>query len=180
MPRTPGEVSYWQVGSGQGDREYSREFLDYGIAAVGDSGTMKKVRNGDIVVLRKGVKEIIAVGKVTEYKGQFKGCADAEDEGKGWLWDFDGWELPAYCYVEWRKLNKPEQIDGRMARCPICKIDQPEIRERAARILNEDPYPSRRDGPSPTRKIEDEEIQDLLGRNGLDECCQVQAHNSLM
>ncbi len=164
MPRMLGGVSSWQVGSGQGDRGCIRGFLDYRIAAVVDSETMEKVREGDIVVLRQGTRRIVAAGRASRHEGAVTGLAG--EERKSWLKDFDGWDLPAYCYVEWRKPNKPEQISGRMARYPICKIHQPEIRERATRTLDEDPYPSRRDGPSSTRKIEDEEIQDLLGRNG--------------
>lgn len=160
-------MNYWQIGSGQGDRKYIREFLDYGIAAVGgDSDTMKDVKENDIVVLRDGARKIAAVGKVIKHEGEFKGLAS--DENKSWLKDFDGWDLPAYCYVEWREPPQPEMTSGRMARQPICKLHQPDVRERAMRILDGDPYPSNYDGPSPTRKIEDGQIQELLNRSGID------------
>lgn len=162
-------MNYWQIGTGKEDRNYSQEFLDYGIAAVGrgEKEIMEKVRENDVIVLKKGVKKIIAVGKVVEHEGKYKGFADAEDEDKDWLLDFDGWELPAYCYVEWRK-HEPEQINGRMARYTMCKVGQAEVRERADQILNEKPsYPSKRGGPSWTPKLRDEEIEGFLRQKGL-------------
>lgn len=164
-------MNYWQIGTGKEDRDYSQEFLSYGIAAVGrgEKEIMEKVREDDVVVLRKGVKKIVAVGIVVQHEGKYKGCADAEDEDKDWLLDFDGWELPAYCYVEWRKpTDEPEQINSRMARYTMCKVGQPEIREHADRILNENPpYLSKRDGPSPTQKVAYKEIEDFLRQKGL-------------
>src|SRR5215210_445194 len=106
---------------------------------------------------REMSKKIVAVGKVVEHGGKCVGFADAEDEDKYWLRDFDGWELPAYCYVEWRRpTDKLEQINGRMARYTMCKVGQSEIRERATRILNQKPHPSKRGGPSPTQRLTDE------------------------
>src|SRR4051794_15582119 len=123
---------------------------------------MKKVEKVDVVILRKGLKKIAAVGIVVEHEGERVGFADAEDEDKEWLLDFDGWELPAYCYVEWRKPDESEQVNGHVARSTRCKLNQAEIQECADQILNENwPCPSKHDGPSPTQTITDKEIENF-------------------
>jgi hypothetical protein len=158
-------VNYWQIGSGAGDREYWQECLDFGMAFVGHKETMEKVRKDDIVVMRKGAKEIVAVGKVIEHQGESVGFAD---EDKNWLRDFDGWDLPAYCYVEWHKPPDPLQVREQLAQRAICRLNKPGIRECADQILSENPpYPSERGGPPPTQRVTDEEIEDFLGQKGL-------------
>jgi hypothetical protein len=58
------EVGYWQNGSGQGERDYSLECLDYGIAFVGEQfrEDIERIRVGDRKILRRGTAKIVAVG----------------------------------------------------------------------------------------------------------------------
>jgi hypothetical protein len=66
------EVGYWQNGSGQGERDYSLECLDYGIAFVGEQfrEDIERIRVGDRKILRRGTAKIVAVGGATEHKGR--------------------------------------------------------------------------------------------------------------
>lgn len=75
MPRTPSVVSYWQVGSGQGARDYSQECLDYGLAFVGEryEDEIRKIEDGDVVVLRDGTRKIVAVGRAISHGGEVTG-----------------------------------------------------------------------------------------------------------
>lgn len=67
---------------------------------------MAGVEPGDRVILKRGMGEIVAVGEVVARDGAFRGdAAEAEGRGDGsksWLRDFDGWDLRAWCYVDWR------------------------------------------------------------------------------
>lgn len=164
----PTEERYWQIGSGQGERDYSRECLEYGIAFVGERyrEDIERIRVGDRVVLRRGTAKIVAVGKATEHKGRVSGFADEED--KRWLRDFDGWDLPAYCYTEWHKPAKPEETRARLSQRAISRVNKAELREQADEVFEKSPlYESNREGPPPTQRITDEEIESILeGRLG--------------
>jgi hypothetical protein len=127
----PTEKRYWQIGSGQGERDYSRECLDYGIAFVGEKyrEDVERIRVGDRIVLRRGTAKIIAVGRATEHKGRVSEFAD--EENKRWLRDFDGWDLPAFCYVEWHKPATPEEAPGLSQRA-ISRVNKSELRSGVA------------------------------------------------
>lgn len=102
--------TYWQIAAGSVGREYSDLFKKFGMAFVGGDwqiDTMKQVERGDIILLKKGLYQIVAVGEVVERNGKCKDCGD-----KSWLSDIDGWDLPAYCYVDWRIPDVPIQTDG--------------------------------------------------------------------
>lgn len=120
-------IKYWQVASGAGDREYHEEFVKWGIAFVGErywcpkpperGKGMRHVSKGDRILLRgriEGTEEIVAVGEVVEHEGEHKGCGDKEI-----LRDFDGWDLPAYCYVDW---------------CPVRDKKKTSIRKTIAQV----------------------------------------------
>jgi hypothetical protein len=51
----PTKERYWQIGSGRGERDYSRECLDYGIAFVGEQyrEDVEGIRVGDRIILRR-------------------------------------------------------------------------------------------------------------------------------
>ena len=97
-------MAYWQIASGSYGRKYSRYFLDYGVAFVGKDSveTINEIELDDIVVLKSG-KTIQAVGKVVQRNGNHRGCQGDNE----WMNDVDGWELPAYCYVDWKKAEPP-------------------------------------------------------------------------
>lgn len=161
----PEKITYWQIGSGQGERDYSRECLDYGLAFVGERywTDVQRVNAGDIVILRSGTKSIVAVGRAVGHQGEVRGFAS--EENKSWLRDFNGWDLPAYIYVDWYKPRKPVQARVRLAQRAIAQVGlkSGRLREQADQILDEDRlYESNHDGPLPTSKIGDEEINEFL------------------
>ena len=79
-------TKYWQVASGAGDRNSYEEFINWGIAFIGErywrperGKGMRHVEKGDRMLLRgrKGdAEEIVAVGEVAAYEGRRNGCKD--------------------------------------------------------------------------------------------------------
>lgn len=64
--------NYWQVAAGSAGRDYSDEFIKYGLAFVGDTiqeATMDRVQLGDFMLLKRGLSEIRAVGVVVNRGG---------------------------------------------------------------------------------------------------------------
>lgn len=173
--------NYWQIASGAGDRSYHEEFIDWGIAFVGerywfpDHGKgMRHVKKGDIVLLR-GKREhaektgsgeqIVAVGEVVENEGRHNGCGDKEI-----LRDFDGWDLPAYCYVDWCEVFDGEKTS---VRTTIAQIHNNHLRQYANTIL-QDRSNSRgrspRNIPNEPEAIDFKEIAgELVGRDHIDD-----------
>ena len=91
-------MKYWQIAAGSEGRDYSEDFLRFGMAFVGGKSPMKRmseVEVGDRIILKRGMSRIVAAGEVVERDGQHRGEND-----KHWLMDFDGWELPGYCFVD--------------------------------------------------------------------------------
>jgi hypothetical protein len=155
--------TYWQVTAGSDDREYSQDFLHYGMAFVGGKiqiSTMDRVKKDDIIILRGGMKEVVAVGKIVERDGKFKGNGD-----KIWLRDFDGWDLSAYCYVEWHKPKKNIQTYG-LTRATIQAVHQSHLKKLAEDIVAKFPPLQIYAEPKPTKKVEDGEILEFLIRKG--------------
>lgn len=157
--------SFWQVGSGQqGKREYAEECIKFGMAFAGieawDKG-MKDVVEGDVVVLRRGLTEIVAVGKVVEHAGEVAGRAD--EGNKPWLKDFDGWDLSAYCYVEWHRVERNEGLCRGLSRHPFSALKNENLKSRAVQLLETTPISAaNRNGPSSTRGIGDAELKQFL------------------
>ena len=123
---------YWQIAAGSEGRDYSEFFLKYGMAFVGgDNNTrrMKKVNVGDVVVLKQGRSKILAAGRVIPKNGIHRGEGDKE-----WLRDFDGWDLKAYCYVDWKKPNQPVPTGG-LTMGTIKRLNQNEPQKAANSIL---------------------------------------------
>ncbi|MDQ3507389.1 MAG: type I restriction enzyme HsdR N-terminal domain-containing protein [Actinomycetota bacterium] len=161
-------VDYWQVGSGSGDRDYSEECIDLGMAFVGgDKDPMRDVDEGDVIVLRRGINQIIAVGEVVEHptEKQVKGSHDIE-----WLRDFVGWDLPNYCYVKWYEAPEDlSQVKGLVPRS-LARIKEREIKERADEILALGNPPVGEPGKdvNEPEEIEFDEIQSYLISEGLE------------
>ena len=157
------ERNYWQIASGSQGRNYSKKFLSTGMAFVGgkqNERTMENVQLGDIVVLKEGLFRILAVGEVIEREGAFQGSGDKE-----WLNHFDGWRLPAYCYVAWRVPNQPIETEG-LTQATIQQLPQQRHRDLADELLRGPIHPS--DGePSPTKEVSDEQILRHLVAKGL-------------
>ena len=75
------------------------------VGGEGNIATLQQVQVGDVMVLKRGLYEIVAAGKVVARNGAFQDNGD-----KDWLHDFDGWELDAWCYVDW---HVPQEVDGK-------------------------------------------------------------------
>ena len=160
-----GHVNYWQIGSGSYGRDYAEDFLRYGLAFAGGDvqrATMAKVNVGDRILMKKGMSQVLAAGEVVERDGRHRGEGDRE-----WLRDFDGWDLRAYCFVDWREPKKPRSAKG-LTRATIQRVRQPELRKLvddivatglARRTLDRE--------PDPTQTVEDDEILEFLIRQGL-------------
>jgi hypothetical protein len=132
-------MNYWQIAAGSDSRDYSEDFLKYGMAFVGGQeyiDRIKKVNLGDRIILKLGTQKIKAVGIVIEREGKYRGNADDVGESsKEWLKDFDGWNLPAYCYVEWHKANSPFEVKG-LRPGAITATDKQEIKDAADKIFS--------------------------------------------
>jgi hypothetical protein len=157
-------MQYWQIAAGSFGRDYAADFLRFGMAFVGGERqrrTMKEVACGDRVILKSG-KSIVAVGEVQERNGKCKGDGDKE-----WLRDFDGWDLSAYCFVEWHKLNSPISDPG-LGIATIQRVHRQAIRDRMDKDLSVLPPLSPPDPePTPTTEIKDGRILEHLIRHGL-------------
>ena len=157
--------TYWQVAAGARGRDYSAQFLRFGMAFVGGEhqiGTMAQVKSGDRIILKRGTSEIVAVGRVVERDGKATGKLDKE-----WLRDFDGWDLPAYCYVEWHAPATPVATAG-LTRATIQKAHRSHLLEVAERTLREvTAYPVIEPEPQATKRVDDKEILEFLIEEGL-------------
>ncbi len=93
------------------------------------------------------------------------GTASAAD--KEWLKDFDGWNLPTYCYLRWHRPDAPIATSG-LTRATIQEVRQGHLIEIARAVLT-DMLPLADTSPesAPTRKIEDAEILSFLIHDGL-------------
>jgi hypothetical protein len=158
---------YWQVAAGALGHEYSEDFLAFGLAFFGKDekklAALRQIAVGDRMVLKSGKTHIVAVGKVVERDGKHCGVDD-----KAWLRDLDGWDLGAYCYVDWRMLPKPEKAEG-LAFGAINATRRQKLQARADEVLGlPEPEPCYwRPDPPPTEPVADDEILSFLVRQGL-------------
>ena len=155
---------YWQIAAGSSGRDYSNLFLQFGMAFVGGEThveTMRAVNIGDVVVLKQGTQKILAAGEVVQRNGTHSGCADKE-----WLRDFDGWDLPAYCYVDWRQTDRPILTHG-LTRTTIQQLPQDRHQNAANNILETgEPVPFFPE-PQETNAVKDDELLRFLIKEGL-------------
>jgi len=159
--------TYWQVAAGSIGRNYGDLFLKFGMAFVGGKKqieTMKQVSAGDIILLKRGVSKVVAAGEVVERDGRYKGNAEKDD--KHWLRDFDGWDLSAYCYVDWHVPKEPSETNG-LTRATIQRVHQNKHKEIADFLLVDRPVRPYKPEPSPTSPISDEAILKFLIHEGL-------------
>ena len=60
-------MTYWQIAAGYWGRNYADSFLKYGMALVGgaqQTAAMEQVSLGDVLLLKNGVTEVVAVGRI--------------------------------------------------------------------------------------------------------------------
>jgi hypothetical protein len=159
-------MGVWQVAAGSVGRDYTSRFLRHGMAFVGGdtqcSYMDQYVQLGDTMILKRGLSQIVAVGRVDMRDGKFHGNGDKE-----WLHDFDGWDLPAWCYVDWHKLNEPISTTG-LTRNTIQGVNQPHLLAAAEEVLNSTP-PTTTYGlePPDTEEVKDETLISELVQLGL-------------
>jgi hypothetical protein len=157
--------SYWQVAAGAEGRDYSEWFFQHGIAFVGGEdqiATIQQVKHGDRIALKRGTSQLLAVGIVRERNG-----AVAGKEDKQWLEDFDGWELPGYCYVDWHKLPEPLDCKG-FIQGTISGINNEQIRKTIdEQLLTTPPAGVCLPEPEATAPIADEQVLSFLIEHGL-------------
>lgn len=163
-------MTVWQVAAGTPNegRNYEWAFLRYGLAFAGGSDNERVlaeyVQPGDVVILKRGTSQIRAVGRVVERNGVASGKSD-----KAWLRDFDGWDLPAYCHVEWHEPpdGQPVATKG-LTRTTAQGVGKKSIKEQAHRLLDEWPARTEYDPePEATEEVTDDQILTGLIREGL-------------
>jgi hypothetical protein len=158
-------MRYWQIASGAAGREYSKDFVRFGMAFVGGDvqvATMEKVEVGDRILLKRGLNEVVAVGEVVQRDGAHRGVDD-----KDWLRDFDGWDLRAYCFVDWHVPEKPVTVGG-LTRATVQRVHAKELKKLAEELLSNVPPNRQRDPePHPTQPVDDETILEFLIQQGL-------------
>ena len=154
---------YWQIAAGSWGREYASEFIRFGMAFVGGKDqctTMATVDAGDVILLKRGLSRVVAVGEVVDRHGKHGGDGD-----KKWLRDFDGWDLRSYCYVDWRVPEKPLDTQG-LTRATIQQIIQPEHKAIGDKLLQLPIEPFAPE-PPPAEAVTDDEILRFLIGEGL-------------
>lgn len=156
-------MTTWIVSAGAEGRDYTEYFYRFGMAFVGGESqraTMAKVAPGDTILLKRGTSESLAAGTVVERDGRTGGDGD-----KTWLSDFDGWDLSAYCYVEWHVAPQPEPASG-LKMGTIYQTTRPEHTAVVGRLLSA-PVRSPKSEPTSTSAVSDSEILAFLIREGL-------------
>jgi hypothetical protein len=156
-------MATWVVSAGAEGRDYTEYFFRSGMAFVGGNSqraAMRLVAAGDIILLKRGLSEFIAAGRVIECNGIVSGDGD-----KAWLCDFDGWDLSGYCYVEWHVPDQAELAPGlRMG--TIYQTNRSEHLQVAARLLAA-PLRAAVGEPSPTQPVGDDAMLSFLIQQGL-------------
>ncbi len=160
-------MRYWQVASGSLGRQYAEAFLRYGMAFVGgtrNTAKMAEVGVGDRIILKRGTSDIVAVGDIVERNGMHRGVNDKE-----WLRDFDGWNLSAYCFVDWHIPDKPLIAKGRgLTRYTIQGVNRKELQYLADQMVGEVPAQEHiQPEPAATSPVDNDQIVDYLIRQGL-------------
>ena len=165
--------TYWQIAAGSAGRDYSKLFLKFGMAFFGAGATkLGNINVGDTVILKQGITAISAAGKVVQRDGEHSGnrYEDSSDKkDKEWLLDIDGWDLPAWCYVDWRVPDggKAISVPG-LTRGTISRSYQPDPQKVADEILaiGCSPEETEYKEPEETKLVADQELLETLVREG--------------
>lgn len=168
--------TYWQIAAGEEakGRDYSKLFLRFGMAFFGSGADRyEEIKVGDTVILKQGTTEILAAGKVVQREdGEHNGYCRGDSPDKEWLLDVEGWQLPAYCYIDWKT---PELGGGAipvtgLAQRAMCQVKKLAHQKKADDILATGYLPEETEygGPQQERKeVKDEELLERLVREGL-------------
>ena len=157
--------NYWQIAAGFFGRDYHEDFIRSGLAFVGGDKNIprrRKVEVHDRIILKQGKTNIWAVGQVVERDGRHRGEGD-----KDWLKDFDGWNLPAYCFVDWHVPDSPQPVRG-LAIGTIMRVNKQDLKNIAEHILSSVAAQEKYDlEPTATSPVGDQTILEFLIHEGL-------------
>lgn len=172
-------MKYWQVGAGEGDRDYSDVFLRFGVAFGGDASRgpyendpnyyddnkyvvyfKKKMSFGDRIILKKPHRkkwEIVAVGEIKSVDYKYFEVFD----------DMDGWNVAHGREVRWVVPIKTTLVKG-LAQGTVFPAVSQNLIEKAERILQSGKSKSVEKIPEPQKMLTDEEIEKELTNLGCD------------
>lgn len=156
-------MAVWIVTAGSFGRDYADAFYRFGMAFVGGDNQCAAIRGvqaGDFILLKRGITEFVAAGIVVERNGRVSGDGD-----KDWLRDFDGWDLRAYCHVEWHVSPQPVPAQG-LRQGTIYQSAQPQHLAAAQALLAGPAAPLTAE-PTTTEPIDDDKLLSYLIRIGL-------------
>lgn len=156
-------MAVWIVSAGSFGRDYADAFYRSGMAFVGGDNqraAMRGVQAGDTILLKRGITEFLAAGNVVERNGVVSGDGD-----KDWLRDFDGWDLAAYCHVEWHVSPQAVPAQG-LRQGTIYQSTQPQHLAAAQELLAGPAVPLAAE-PGATEVIDDEKLLSFLIQIGL-------------
>ncbi|MDE2860535.1 MAG: hypothetical protein OYI31_08175 [Chloroflexota bacterium] len=175
-------MTYWQVAAGEGARDYSSLFLQYGVIVMGSGhlGSYRehperfrghkdwrkkivtladRMKQGDVVILKRGHRakgRIIAVGRV---------ASDYE-----WLepfGDVDGWDLRHGRRVEWFRADSNKPAEG-LARGTISRVQKHDLRKKADDLVGRECARADAIGIPPAAGIlSDDDLMDRLSVEGI-------------
>ncbi|MBK9273029.1 MAG: type I restriction enzyme HsdR N-terminal domain-containing protein [Flavobacteriales bacterium] len=159
-------IQYWQVAAGDAGRDYAKEFIRYGVAFVGGTAfermMKEEVKVGHRILIKKGKGTIHAAGAVVAREGRHNGHGD-----KAWMRDLDGWDLPAYCYVDWHVPPAPMPAPEGLAISTLSRVGVPALVALCDSIIHDHPIRPHEPEPEPGKELEDEQLIDQLIIHGL-------------
>ncbi len=177
-------MTYWQVAAGEGTRDFSDVFLQYGVMLMGTGhpGSFLKhperyrpykgkkdwqrkivtladeMNCGDVVVMKKrwGTKgAIVAAGRVT---GEYEFLEPFDD--------VDGWDIRHGRKVNWFRPGSPLNVNG-LARGTVSRVHRGQILKEADRLLEEGKEVAASEVPAPAKGVSEEDLVGNLIWNGL-------------
>jgi hypothetical protein len=163
---------YWQIASGSSGRNYAKYFTRHGLAFVGGKDNIEQlaqVQPGDVLLLKSGRSKVVAAGVIVTRDRKHSGNANRDGNAdKDWLHDFDGWDLPAYCYVDWYRPGSKIEISG-LSRATIQRLPQREHQEIACAIIQSNLkfFDELLAEPTATKELSEQDVFELLNKEGL-------------
>lgn len=158
-------MATWQIFAGSHGRDYSEDFIRYGLAFVGGSeqiAALAKVQANDIILLKNGREKVSAVGHVESRDGIHFGNWDKE-----WLLlDYDGWDLGGYVYVRWFLVAEQPPLSKLLGRRTIERFYDSHVEEWAVKQMAMQSACSIEPEPETTLEITEAQIADYLISTG--------------